>query len=340
MHQLTLVPVVLCLALAGGCGGSDVRQLVDIEQPAGFEQTAAETAPADNVLTEDRAQLGKRLFFDKRLSRDNTVSCGSCHEQQHGFGDPRAVSEGVDRRLGKRNAPHLANLAWVRTGFIWHGLALTLEEQTGKPIEDTLEMDLPISAAVARLAADASYVRAFQTAYGGPPTDDALRKALASFVRTIVSSNSAYDRFVKGNAAALTESEKRGMQLFFGGKTGCFHCHSESTLTNDGFFNNGSFIEGGDVGRQSLTNRTGDLGKFRVPNLRNVEVTAPYMHDGSLVNLTEVVEQYARGGRGHPSTDVQIEPLQLTALEKEDLVAFMKSFTDPEFLSDARYRAK
>ena len=116
--------------------------------------------------------------------------------------------------------------------------------------------------------------------------------------------------------------------------------HSQSTLTNDGFFNNGSFLEGGDVGRQSLTNRTGDLGKFRVPNLHNVEVTAPYMHNGSLLTLADVVEQYARGGRGHPSTDVQIEPLELTDFDKADLVSFMKSFTDPDFLSDARYHAK
>ncbi len=187
-------------------------------------------------------------------------------------------------------------------------------------------------------AANASYVRDFGTAYGTPPTEVALRKALASFVRTLVSANSPYDRFVTGDKTALSASEKRGLDLFFGGKAECFHCHSENTLTNDGFFNTGTFVEGGDVGRQALTGRTGDLGKFRVPNLRNIEVTAPYMHDGSLATLENVVDHYDRGGRGHPSTDVQIEPLGLTAEEKADLVAFMKALTDQTFLTDSRYR--
>lgn len=339
LHRL----VYALVAVGGGvcaCGENNEQgRLTDIDQPAGFQETAAETAPVDNLLTEERARLGRRLFFDQRLSRDSTVSCGSCHEQKNGFGDPRPVSQGVQGRLGKRNAPHLANLAWVRSGMFWDGRAVTLEEQAGKPIEDTLEMDLPLPEAVARVAADASYAKEFQTAYGGVPTSDSLRKALASFVRTLVSSNSLYDRFVKGDSAALTESQKRGLDLFFGSKAGCFHCHSENTLTNDGFFNNGSFVQGGDVGRQALTGRTGDLGKFRVPNLRNVEVTAPYMHDGFLATLEGVVEQYDRGGRGHSSTDVQIEPLGLTVIEKADLVNFMKAFTDQTFLTDPRYRA-
>ncbi len=340
MHKARILRRFSALLIAlGGCGGGDPTEpLIAVPQPAGFAETAAETAPPQNLLTESRAQLGKRLFFEAQLSSDGTVSCSSCHQQEHGFADPRPVSVGVEGRQGKRNASHLTNLAWVRTGLFWDGRAATLEEQVGMPIEDPLEMNLPLPTAVARLAADPSYLADFNLAYGEAPTVQTLTRALASFVRTLVSSNSRYDKHLRGQEQALSESEVSGMKLFFSKETGCFHCHSEHTLSNDGFFNNGSFLEGGDVGRQALTGRTGDLGKFRVPNLRNVEVTAPYMHDGSLATLEEVVEHYARGGRGHPSTDTQIEALSLSAEDKVDLVNFLKSLTDRTFLSDPRYR--
>lgn len=330
--------VALTTVALSSCVTSDVAPLTELPLPAGFAETAAQTAPPDNALTEGRAQLGKRLFYDKLLSRDGTVACASCHQQQHGFADPHPVSEGVQGRKGKRNASQLVNLTWVRTGLFWDGRAATLEEQAIKPIEDHNEMDLPVAEAVARLAADKNYPDAFVQAYGSPPSVDTLKKALASFMRTLVSSDSRYDHYLSGDRAALAPNENRGRDLFFGGKTGCFHCHSENTLTNDGYFNNGSYVEGGDVGRQTLTMKTGDLGAFRVPNLRNVEVTAPYMHDGSLATLEAVIEQYSRGGRGHPSTDTQIEPLTLSAEEKADLVAFLRTLTDRAFLADPRFR--
>lgn len=307
--------------------------LARILQPAGFALRVTETAPPDNVLTEERAQLGRRLFYDPILSRDRTVSCDSCHQQQYGFSEPRRVSAGVEEREGERNAPHLVNLAWVRSGLFWDGSADTLEEQATKPIENPLEMDLPISEAVQRLLDEPSYVAAFEQAYDGSPNSKSLAAALASFVRTLVSAEAPYDRYLAGDEAALSASARRGAELFVDGKTGCFHCHSQTTLTNDGFFNNGTYEDGGDVGRQALTGRTGDLGKFRVPSLRNVAVTAPYMHDGSLATLRDVIEHYARGGNGHPSTDVQIEPLELTERDKEDLLAFLDSLTDTAFLN-------
>jgi len=336
-RSVALIAASALLTLCG-CEDSALAPLTDLPLPSGFAETAGQTAPPDNALTEDRAQLGKRLFYDKLLSRDQTVTCASCHQQEHGFADPHPVSKGVQGRKGKRNASQLANLAWVRTGLFWDGRAANLEEQAIKPIEDHNEMDLPVTEAVARLSTHQSYPDAFARAYGGPPSVDALRRALASFVRTIVSSDSRYDHYLKGDTAALSPNEKRGRDLFFGRKTGCFHCHSETTLTNDGFFNNGSYVEGGDVGRQTLTAKTGDLGAFRVPNLRNIEFTAPYMHDGSLATLEAVVEQYSRGGRGHPSTDAQIEPLKLNAEEKADLVAFLRALTDQAFLHDPRFR--
>lgn len=315
--------------------GTSQSLLARIVQPAGFAMAATETAPDNNALTEERAQLGRRLFYDPILSRDRTVSCGSCHQQEFGFSDPRTVSVGVEEKQGDRNAPHLANLAWVRSGLFWDGRVETLEEQATQPIENPLEMDLAISDAVARLLDDASYVAAFEQAYDAPPTAQSLGAALASFVRTLVSAEAPYDRYLAGDEAALSASARRGAALFLDGKTGCFHCHSQTTLTNDGFFNNGTYEDGGDVGRQALTGRTGDLGKFRVPSLRNVAVTAPYMHDGSLATLRDVIEHYARGGSGHPSTDVQVEPLELTEEDKEDLLAFLESLTDAEFLSAA-----
>jgi cytochrome c peroxidase len=200
-------------------------------------------------------------------------------------------------------------------------------------------MNLPLADAVARVAADARYATAFADAYGGPPTTETLRFALASFVRSLVSAGSPYDRHLGGDDAAFGDAQRRGEELFFSERAGCFHCHPSGSLTNDGYFNNGSYVDGGDRGRQLLTNRTGDLGKFKVPALRNIAASAPYMHDGSLPTLEAVIDQYDRGGRGHASTDPQIHVLGLTAAEKADMLAFLRALTDEAFLSDPRFAA-
>jgi cytochrome c peroxidase len=329
----------LASPFALGCSTSSDPSLLTSASPVpGFSLEVGETAPIDNSLTEARAQLGKRLFFDTLLSQDGTIACASCHRPELSFSDPRPVSLGIAGRAGTRNAPHLTNLAWVRTGFFWDGRVGTLEEQASHPIAEPSEMDLPLSEATARLMSDPSYVQAFADAYGGAPSQALIEKALASFVRTLVSANSPYDRYLQGEAGALSPAAERGLALFFGEQADCFHCHSEKTLTNDGFFNNGTYLEGGDEGKKAITGRTGDLGKFRVPNLRNVAVTAPYMHDGSIPTLAEVIEHYAKGGRGHPSTDPQIRVLTLSADDKLDLLAFLEAFTDPSFLADPRFR--
>jgi cytochrome c peroxidase len=313
--------------------------LLDDATPEGFAVgSLAATAPQQNALTEARAQLGRRLFFDPRLSRTNDVACGTCHQQAHAFSDPAPVSVGVDGQRGDRNAPALVNMAW-EPAFFWDGRAASLEEQAGKPIENPVEMDLPLEDAVARVAADEGYARDFAEAYGGAPTPETLRFALASFVRVLVSADTPYDRHLRGDDATFGDDARRGEQLFFSDRAACFHCHPPGTLTNGGYFNNGSYVEGGDRGRQVLTGRTGDLGKFKVPGLRNVAASAPYMHDGSLPDLESVIDQYDRGGRGHPSTDPQVQPLGLTPQEKADLVAFLRALTDPRFLADERFRA-
>lgn len=337
-----LCGVMSCVFGPAGCGDSGgrsvaTRPLVVGEAPAGFPAgPLSATGPDDNPLTEAAARLGQRLFFDKVLSRTRDVACATCHDQLHAFSDPRPVSLGVDGRAGTRNAPALVNLAWGQH-FFWDGRVQTLEEQTGKPIENPAEMDMPIADAVARLASDDGYVDTFQVAYGAPPSELSLRKALASFVRTLVSGRSTYDRSLGGEDGALDAGAKRGQALFFG-KAACFHCHPPGALTNDGFFNNGTYVEGGDVGRQGVTGLPGDLGKFKVPGLRNVAVSGPYMHDGSLATLEDVIDQYDHGGLGDGSTDPLIEPLGLAPEEKQDLLAFLRALTDEAFLSDPRFQ--
>lgn len=313
--------------------------LTEAVAPAGFPAGAlTASAPAGNELTEERARLGRRLFYEPALSRTRDVSCGSCHVQKDGFADPNPVSSGVEELTGTRNAPSLSNLAWSRH-FFWDGRAMSLEEQAGMPIENPVEMALSLDEAVARLSAQPSYVRDFELAYDDGVTADNLRRGLASFVRTLVSGQSPYDEHLAGDDTHFNEAAARGERLFFGEKSECFHCHTEGALTNDGFFNDGSYVDGGDEGRKLVTERAGDLGKFKVPGLRNIAVTAPYMHDGSVPTLREVLERYAAGGLGHPSTDPQIIPLSLTSTDFDDLLAFFDALTDPQFLSDPRFAA-
>ena len=337
------VALLSCGLLAGCSGGSDAKahdgasSLIVSTTPEGFAKgSSAEQAPADNALTLDRAQLGKRLFFDPQLSRTGEVSCASCHQQQFAFADPNAVSTGVDGRTGTRNAPSILNAAWGKT-FFWDGRVDSLEEQAGQPIENPLEMDLALSDAVARVAADPSYVQGFQTAYGEAPSESSLQKALASFVRSLVSGMSPYDRHLRGDDSEFGPQRKRGEDLFSSEKLECFHCHPSGTLSNEGYFNNGSYTTGGDTGRAQISGRVGDIGKFKVPGLRNIEVSGPYMHDGSLATLEDVIDQYAAGGRGDATTDPLIKPFTLSSEEKADLLEFLRSLTDPALLEDPRF---
>jgi cytochrome c peroxidase len=342
-----MADVALVLGALGGCSDEGAVErgaetpppsLITHEIPAGFPAgSITERAPSDNALTDDRAELGKRLFHDTRLSRTAEVACATCHVQQHAFAEPEAVSTGVEGRTGNRNAPALVNLAWSES-FFWDGRTPTLEEQSGKPIENPDEMDLPLAHAVARVAEDPSYVAAFRAAYAEPPSEASLRKALASFVRTLVSASSAYDRHWRGDDTGWDEAAQRGEEIFLSERGGCFHCHPAGMLTNEGLFNNGAYAGGTDTGRELVTGRSGDIGKFKVPGLRNIELTAPYMHDGSIATLEEVIDHYDRGGRGDPTTDPQIGPLSLSSEEKADLLAFLRSLTDPDFVADPRFR--
>lgn len=294
--------------------------------------------PEDNLLSAPRVDLGRRLFHDTRLSRTGELSCASCHRQEHAFADPRRLSVGVRERVGERNSPALFNLAW-NTSFFWHGGAPTLEHQVIGPITNPLEMDMTMEEAVQRLSADPADVERFRSAYGEAPSPSAITRAIASFMRTLVSGDSRYDQFQRGDTSALSEIERDGMELFFSERAECFHCHTGFNFTNNGFHNNGIRPDDPDRGRASVTERASDEGRFKVPSLRNVAVTAPYMHDGSLETLEDVIDHYRGGGRGHPNTDPTIHPLDLDDGERAALVAFLRALTDDVFLTDPRFAA-
>jgi len=301
-----------------------------IAVPAGFP---AFVAPDDNAPTADRIALGRLLFYDERLSRTQQISCSSCHVQAHAFADPNRVSSGVDGHTGTRNAPALVNLAWG-SSFFWHGGASSLEVQAVGPIKNPLEMDMSLEEVAQRLSQDATLTKDFETAYDDGPSESSITRAIASFVRSLVSGNSAYDRYLQGDASALSDAAIRGEGLFNGERAQCFHCHTGFNFTNNGFRNDGSDANDPDEGRQEITLKASDFGKFKVPTLRNVAVSAPYMHDGALATLDDVIDSYVAGGRGHHNTDPTIVPLDLTQSDKADLRAFLESLTDDDFLTN------
>jgi len=261
-------------------------------------------APEDNPLTIEKIALGRQLFFDRRLSRDQSVSCASCHDPERALSEPKPVSIGVFGRRGRRNAPALINRGYGRR-FFWDGRVPTLEEQVLKPIEDPNEMDLPLQEAATRVnltIRDLSY-------------------ALASFVRSILSGDAPYDRFLNGDRAALTPVQQTGLQLFRG-KANCTSCHVGPNLTDESLHNTGiAWING------KLTDEGAGDGMFKTPTLREIVRTAPYMHDGSLKALREVVEYYDQGGNQNPHLDAELRPLRLTSEEKTALVEFLCSLS-------------
>ena len=276
--------------------------------------------PEDNPIPAEQIELGRRLFNDRRLSRDGTVACSSCHNPEHAFATPHAISPGVFGRRGRRNAPALVNRGWGRS-FSWDGRVGTLEEQVLKPIEDPDEMDLSIADASARVGV----------------TREDMSRALATYLRSIMSGNSAYDRHINGDRTALSADAQAGLKVFRG-KGNCTACHVGPTFTDEKFHNTGiawarpprepaapESIR--DEGRAVVTGRAEDRGAFKTPTLREVEHSAPYMHDGSLASLAEVVDYYDRGGNQHALLDQELRPLGLTPLEKNALVEFLRSLS-------------
>jgi cytochrome c peroxidase len=282
--------------------------------------------PSDNQPTANRIKLGKMLFNDPVFSKDSTVSCNSCHQEDRYFTDNLSVSTGIYGRQGIRNAPSLLNVAYQPYMF-WDGGNPTLEQQVLAPISNPNEMDFDVNEIVKKLNNNPVYVSLFQKSYSQNPNVYTLTRAIACYERTLIKGNSRYDKYLTVDTNALNTSEKNGMHIFFSEKGDCFHCHQGFMLTDFSFRNNGLYLHYADSGRSRITQLLSDIGKFKVPSLRNVEMTAPYMHDGSLATLEAVVDHYNSGGYNNPNKSPIIRALNLTNQEKQDLVNFLKTFT-------------
>lgn len=282
------------------------------------------THPKDNPSSDAKVELGRMLYFDKRLSADNTVSCASCHDPKMGWSNNDATAVGVGGQRGGRSAPSIINSAYQKFQF-WDGRAGTLEEQALGPIANPIEMNLPIEEAVKRLSAIEGYQKRFKEVFGSEVNKDNLAKAIAAFERTIVSGNAPYDRFKAGEKTALGDEAQVGMKLFFG-KANCSACHNGPHFSDSAFHNLGVGASAKEIdqGRRKISNIEGDHGAFRTPTLREIARSAPYMHDGSLKTLEEVVDYYNLGGTKNDYLDEEIYPLKLSDAEKKALVTFLK----------------
>jgi cytochrome c peroxidase len=318
--------------------------------------------PKDNPLTQAKVELGRELFFDKRLSADGKVSCATCHDPNLAFTDGKRVSDGINGRRGKRNSPSILN-AMFNSAQFWDGRAETLEAQAVLPLIDADEMgNQSLDEVVLRLQKIPEYTNLFRRAFNTGVTIEALAKAISAFERTLVSGDSPFDRFVAGDRDAMGEAAKRGM-LLFRTKGRCNICHNinqsfpfmtDQNFRNTGIAANNSAFDsitgkasaitqanlsttvlrsltsqegGSELGRFVFTGNSLDIGAFRTPSLRNVELTAPYFHDGSAATLAEVIRYYVKGGNEHPLRDWELNALSLTQNEQGDLVEFLKSLT-------------
>lgn len=284
--------------------------------------------PEDNPLTPEKVALGRRLFFDPILSRDYTLSCASCHDPRRTFTDARAIAIGVSGRRGTRNAPALLNRGYGAAQF-WDSRAASLEEQALQPIQNPKEFDMTLEEVIARLNHDSEYPALFQAAFGREVNAQDLARALASYVRTILSGDAPVDRYLNGERDALSTQSQQGLRLFRG-KANCTACHLGPTFSDEQFHNTGIAWRDGewlDPGRFAVTGKEEERGAFKTPTLREVARTAPYMHAGSLATLEEVIEFYNRGGNANPYLDPELRSLRLTAEEKQALLAFLQSLT-------------
>ncbi|HKQ85200.1 MAG TPA: cytochrome c peroxidase [Candidatus Acidoferrales bacterium] len=297
-------------------------QAVPFRIPLGLDHNMP--IPKDNPVTPAKIALGQRLFNDYRLSGDETVACKSCHDPQHAFSDQRMASLGIYGRHGTRRVPRLINRGYG-TSFFWDGRASTLEEQVLQPIANPNEMGMTVDEVVQRIKADPSYRRDFKRAFKSQPSSQNVAQALASYVRSILSGNSPYDRYVSGDPTALTAGQQRGLELFRG-KANCIACHSGPNFTDEKFHNTGIGWRGNsfdDDGRFAVTHNEADRGAFKTPTLRDVADSAPYTHQGRLSTLKDLIDFYDAGGNPNPNLDPQLHPLHLSEQEKKDVIDFL-----------------
>ncbi len=309
--------------------------------------------PADNPMTIEGIELGRRLFYDPIFSRDSTISCGSCHNTNGSFTDNKPISNGIEGRTGKRSSMALVNLAFNPKSFFWDGRAKILEEQALLPIEDHTEMDENWDNVVRKLQRHSDYTTRFRKAFGIAKkteiTKELAVKAVAQFERSIISNNSRFDKFIAGKIE-LTDDEQFGYEMF-DNKTPtlpdaqCGHCHAtlNQQFTTNEFLNNGlqeanTLDDFTDLGHGAVSKNKNDNGKMRVPSLRNIALSAPYMHNGSLKTLEEVVDHYRSGGKYSTNKDPLIQQIQLTNIQRKQILVFLKTLTDSTFLKNEAYK--
>lgn len=321
----TLFSVVLGLSVTG----SGAEEPYKLKMPLGLQEDAA-YIPPDNPLTAAKINLGKQLYFDKRLSADGTVACATCHAPDKGFSDGRPTSTGIKGQVGGRNAPVTINRLFSQEQF-WDGRSPSLEDQALGPVQNPIEMGHTLQGMVATLDKLEGYREQFKKVFGTPVTKDGVGKAIASFERTLLCGNSAFDRFAAGDQKALTLSAKRGL-ILFREKANCETCHTGFNFTDESYHNLGVGMDKPkpDLGRFNVTKKESDTGAFKTPTLRNITASAPYLHDGSAKTLEDVIDFYDKGGTKNPHLSKEIKPLHLTAQEKGDLVAFLKSLSCPD----------
>lgn len=349
MSRVYILSVMAASLLAlASCGrNSNMHEATPLElaKPAHFPPP---DLPADNPLTVEGVQLGRHLFYDPRLSGDQTQSCASCHLQESNFAEFTAVSTGIDGIQGSMNAMVLSNLAWQQF-FFWDGRATSLEEQVLEPVENPIEMHETWPNVIEKLEQDPRYITMFERAYGpNALTKENAAKSLANFIRTLVSGNSKYDQYVRGEYQ-FTTSEQLGFDIYNNERGDCFHCHG---LAGTGyqmgafgllqFSNNGLdsiLVEGS--GREGVTGLPEDRAKFKIPSLRNVEYSFPYMHDGRFQTLPQVIEHYNMGGHASATLDPNMKAVGVgrnwSLAEKQGLLDFLKTFSDPAFLTDTTF---
>ncbi|UUO05508.1 cytochrome-c peroxidase [Blastopirellula sp. J2-11] len=297
----TLILFFLLLTLQRSAAADDF--LADV--PLGLDWVRV---PPDNPITPDKVELGRRLFFDPQLSRDRSISCSSCHDPEHGWSIATPLALGVAGRLGERNPPSIINTG-LQHSLFWDGRAKTLEDQALEPIQNRVEMDMDLMDLEKRLAADSTYAAQFQAAFAGPVTAQRIAQAIAAFERTLLAAETPYDLFRNGRATAMDDQMSRGSSVFFS-RANCGDCHIAKVLTDHQLHDTG-------IGAEPQ--------RIRTPMLRDLERTAPYMHDGSIATLKDVVEYYDRGGNQRAGLDVRMRPLKLTREEKADLLYFLRA---------------
>ncbi|MDF4202953.1 cytochrome c peroxidase [Maribacter sp. SA7] len=310
-----------------------------------------DNTPNNNATTDNGATLGRVLFYDKNLSMNNTISCASCHIQENGFSDPNALSTGFNGELTARNSMGLANARFYENGrFFWDERAATLEEQTLVPIQDLVEMGLSLPELEAKLTQQPYYAALFTNAFGDATiTSNRVALALSQFIRSMVSYESKFDeglaqtQDIDDNFPNFTTSENRGKQLFMSNQTRCFDCHATNVFVGDDARNNGLDATITDLGVGGVTGNNNELGEFKVPSLRNIALTGPYMHDGRFETLDEVIEHYNSGVQNNPNLDNRltqgnnVRRLNLSDADKQALVDFLNTLTDDAFINDEKY---